>query len=271
MSQQTIRQSIEALYQEAEAVVSDGGPMLAAIGAANSDPSEDLKTIATIHAEARASRNVGDELPLKQRIQNLLNEAETEWGQTADDDDTEEEPGERPPEAMTPPEPDQVQTVETHDDPADTGDLIAERRRADVSAIMADIATAVGVKATDAKTGMPKAPKPAPPEGISGIDQAVLGTLISDTVKAVMSEELPKLVKAALAEENRETAPPQKEKVPNSAKASIGKKTAKPRKAPKAPAAKRVAKKAAKKAGRTKAPKVAAKAKAGASGKKPAR
>ena len=130
MSPTNTQQSIEALYKEAEATIANGGPMLAV---AQSDPpglSASQESVAAIHAEARATRSKDDALPLKQRIQNLLNEAELEWrkGET-------EDAGQEPVSA----------TSEDQSDNDTPEDRVLAKTREDVTAIMADIAAAVGM------------------------------------------------------------------------------------------------------------------------------
>lgn len=266
MSPTTVRQSIEALYQEAEAVVAEGGPMLAIVKStpANetpSNPAAELQTIAAIHAEARSARTSDDSLPLKERIKNLLADAEEEWdssqeastkpalqqptstGQaiaaepisspapdntapdntaqvkTAPDDTAAENTGtdkhathgattlgatETPQktniEPVEPIEPPAPAPPETRDElqPEDVDTLVSQAQ-ADVHAVMADIAAAVGtvpaVESSESQTD-------ATQNDTISMDRQTLQTLIRDTVKSVVSEELPKIVEAAIGNQN---------------------------------------------------------------------
>ena len=261
MSPTTVRQSIEALYQEAEAVVAEGGPMLAIVKStpANetpSNPAAELQTIAAIHAEARSARTSDDSLPLKERIKNLLADAEEEWdssqeastkpaqqqptstGQaiaaepisspapdntaqvkTAPDDTADDNTGtdkhathgattlgatETPQktniEPVEPIEPPAPAPPETRDElqPEDVDTLVSQAQ-ADVHAVMADIAAAVGtvpaVESSESQTD-------ATQNDTISMDRQTLQTLIRDTVKSVVSEELPKIVEAAIGNQN---------------------------------------------------------------------
>jgi hypothetical protein len=266
MSPTTVRQSIEALYQEAEAVVAEGGPMLAIVKStpANetpSNPAAELQTIAAIHAEARSARTSDDSLPLKERIKNLLADAEEEWdpsqeastkpalqqptstGQaiaaepisspapdntapdntapdnTAPDDTAADNTGtdkhathgattlgatETPQktniEPVEPIEPPAPAPPETRDElqPEDVDTLVSQAQ-ADVHAVMADIAAAVGtvpaVESSESQTD-------ATQNDTISMDRQTLQTLIRDTVKSVVSEELPKIVEAAIGNQN---------------------------------------------------------------------
>ena len=261
MSPTSIRQSIEALYQEAEAVVAEGGPMLAIVKStpANetpSNPAAELQTIAAIHAEARSARTSDDSLPLKERIKNLLADAEEEWdssqeastkpaqqqptstGQaiaaepisspapdntapdnTAPDDTAADNTGtdkhathgattlgatETPQktniEPVEPIEPPAPAPPETRDElqPEDVDTLVSQAQ-ADVHAVMADIAAAVGtvpaVESSESQTD-------ATQNDTISMDRQTLQTLIRDTVKSVVSEELPKIVEAAIGNQN---------------------------------------------------------------------
>lgn len=210
MSPSTIQQSIEALYQEAEALVVEGGPMLAVVQSTPIDNMSgqsikpaltentsnstkpttepvDLKEIASLHAEARSRPHDDDDLPLKQRIQKLVQEAEGDWA--IEDQDTRPE---RRPEHKPENKP-EINNMET----AETADLEAQVRE-DVNAVMADIAAAVGAVPSFADA------KDAPTENDDKaladdqIDRASLESFISETVKTVLREELPKTVRAAL-------------------------------------------------------------------------
>jgi hypothetical protein len=259
MSPTTVRQSIEALYQEAEAVVAEGGPMLAIVKStpANetpSNPAAELQTIAAIHAEARSARTSDDSLPLKERIKNLLADAEEEWdssqeastkpaqqqptstGQaiaaepisspapdntaqvkTAPDDtaadntgtdkhatlgatETPQKTNIEPVEPVEPVEPPAPAPPETRDElqPEDVDTLVSQAQ-ADVHAVMADIAAAVGtvpaVESSESQTD-------ATQNDTISMDRQTLQTLIRDTVKSVVSEELPKIVEAAIGNQN---------------------------------------------------------------------
>lgn len=258
MSPTTVRQSIEALYQEAEAVVAEGGPMLAIVKStpANetpSNPAAELQTIAAIHAEARSARTSDDSLPLKERIKNLLADAEEEWdssqeastkpaqqqptstGQaiaaepisspapdntaqvkTAPDDTAADNTGtdkhathgattlgatETPQKTnIEPIEPPAPAPPETRDElqPEDVDTLVSQAQ-ADVHAVMADIAAAVGtvpaVESSESQTD-------ATQNDTISMDRQTLQTLIRDTVKSVVSEELPKIVEAAIGNQN---------------------------------------------------------------------
>jgi hypothetical protein len=261
MSPTTVRQSIEALYQEAEAVVAEGGPRLAIVKStpANetpSNPAAELQTIAAIHAEARSARTSDDSLPLKERIKNLLADAEEEWdssqeastkpaqqqptstGQaiaaepisspapdntaqvkTAPDDTAADNTGtdkhathgattlgatETPQktniEPVEPIEPPAPAPPETRDElqPEDVDTLVSQAQ-ADVHAVMADIAAAVGtvpaVESSESQTD-------ATQNDTISMDRQTLQTLIRDTVKSVVSEELPKIVEAAIGNQN---------------------------------------------------------------------
>ena len=261
MSPTTVRQSIEALYQEAEAVVAEGGPMLAIVKStpANetpSNPAAELQTIAAIHAEARSARTSDDSLPLKERIKNLLADAEEEWdssqeastkpaqqqptstGQaiaaepisspapdntaqvkTAPDDTAADNTGtdkhathgattlgatETPQktniEPVEPIEPPAPAPPETRDElqPEDVDTLVSQAQ-ADVHAVMADIAAAVGtvpaVESSESQTD-------ATQNDTISMDRQTLQTLIRDTVKSVVYEELPKIVEAAIGNQN---------------------------------------------------------------------
>ena len=268
MSPTTVRQSIEALYQEAEAVVAEGGPMLAIVKStpANetpSNPAAELQTIAAIHAEARSARTSDDSLPLKERIKNLLADAEEEWdssqeastkpaqqqptstGQaiaaepisspapdntapdntapdntaqvkTAPDDTAADNTGtdkhdthgattlgatETPQKTnIEPIEPPAPAPPETRDEPQpEDVDTLVSQAQADVHAVMADIAAAVGtvpaVESSESQTD-------ATQNDTISMDRQTLQTLIRDTVKSVVSEELPKIVEAAIGNQN---------------------------------------------------------------------
>ena len=261
MSPTTVRQSIEALYQEAEAVVAEGGPMLAIVKSAPanetpSNPAAELQTIAAIHAEARSARTSDDSLPLKERIKNLLADAEEEWdssqeastkpaqqqptstGQaiaaepisspapdntaqvkTAPDDTAADNTGtdkhathgattlgatETPQktniEPVEPIEPPAPAPPETRDEPQpEDVDTLVSQAQADVHAVMADIAAAVGtvpaVESSESQTD-------ATQNDTISMDRQTLQTLIRDTVKSVVSEELPKIVEAAIGNQN---------------------------------------------------------------------
>jgi len=229
MSPTNTQQSIEALYKEAEATIANGGPMLAV---AQSDPpglSAHQESVAAIHAEARAARSKNDALPLKQRIQNLLNEAELEW-QKGDA----EEAGQESMSAIS----------EDHGDNDTPEDRVLAKTREDVTAIMADIAAAVGMVSTDSngharhvgrpenvgvKTGaMATRNAKAESASLDNINKDDLSALITDAVKTVINEELPDLIKAAIASE--------KSKISNGAKPS-GPRKAAALKAKKTPAA----------------------------------
>lgn len=180
MNSTTLRQSIEALYQEAESVTANGDPMLAMVKA--------VPAKAALHSEAGISAPAtsnDDELPLKQRIQELLSYAETEEGKTA-----------APVQTGTPDatDPDSGQIADIIDLEQDR---LSPKVRADVTAIMADIAAAVGV-VPDVNSISPH-PKNTESEIIAGMDKDALAGFISSTVKAVINEELPKLIRVALA------------------------------------------------------------------------
>jgi hypothetical protein len=239
MSPTTVRQSIEALYQEAEAVVAEGGPMLAIVKStpANetpSNPAAELQTIAAIHAEARSARTSDDSLPLKERIKNLLADAEEEWDSSQE---ASTKPAQQQPtstgqaiaaEPISSPAPDNTAQVKTApDDTAadNTGtvkhathgattlgatetrdelqpedvDTLVSQAQADVHAVMADIAAAVGtvpaVESSESQTD-------ATQNDTISMDRQTLQTLIRDTVKSVVSEELPKIVEAAIGNQN---------------------------------------------------------------------
>lgn len=266
MSPTTVRQSIEALYQEAEAVVAEGGPMLAIVKStpANetpSNPAAELQTIAAIHAEARSARTSDDSLPLKERIKNLLADAEEEWDSSQE---ASTKPAQQQPtstgqaiaaEPISSPAPDntaQVNTAQVNTAPDDTAadntgtdkhathgattlgatetpqktniepvepieppapappetrdelqpedvDTLVSQAQADVHAVMADIAAAVGtvpaVESSESQTD-------ATQNDTISMDRQTLQTLIRDTVKSVVSEELPKIVEAAIGNQN---------------------------------------------------------------------
>lgn len=262
MSPSTIQQSIEALYQEAEALVVEGGPMLAVVQSTPIDNMSgqsikpaltentsnstkpttepvDLKEIASLHAEARSRPHDDDDLPLKQRIQKLVQEAEGDWA--IEDQDT--RPKNKP----------EINNMET----AETTDLEAQVRE-DVNAVMADIAAAVGAVPSFADA------KDAPTENDDKaladdqIDRASLESFISETVKTVLREELPKTLRAALLDHaslGKENTAQTAAKAPSgkapsgkaqAAKAQASKakpKTAKPKTKPKTkPTAKKAAK-----------------------------
>lgn len=257
MSPSTIQQSIEALYQEAEALVVEGGPMLAVVQSTPIDNMSgqsikpaltentsnstkpttepvDLKEIASLHAEARSRPHDDDDLPLKQRIQKLVQEAEGDWA--IEDQDT--RPEHKP----------DINNMET----AETANLEAQVRE-DVNAVMADIAAAVGAVPSFADA------KDAPTENDDKaladdqIDRASLESFISETVKTVLREELPKTVRAALLDHaslGKENTAQTAAKAPSgkaqAAKAQASKakpKTAKPTTKPKTkPTAKKAAK-----------------------------
>ena len=257
MSPTNTQQSIEALYKEAEATIANGGPMLAV---AQSDPpglSASQESVAAIHAEARAARSKDDALPLKQRIQNLLNEAELEW-RKGETEDARQEPVSA--------------TSEDQSDNDTPEDRVLAKTREDVTAIMADIAAAVGMVTAEsngparhagrsenvgAKDGqMARGNANAGAIGLDNINKDDLSALITDAVKTVINEELPDLIKAAIASEKSKTG--------NGGKPSGSRKAA-PLKAKKL-AGKSVAKtattKKAVKARKTTAPKAAAAPKA---------
>ena len=253
MSPTTVRQSIEALYQEAEAVVAEGGPMLAIVKStpANetpSNPAAELQTIAAIHAEARSACTSNDSLPLKERIKNLLADAEEEWNssqeastkpaqqqptstgqaitaepisspapdKTSPDDTAADNTGtdkhtthgattlnatETPQKTnIEPIEPPAPAPPETRDElqPEDVDTLVSQAQ-ADVHAVMADIAAAVGtvpaVESSESQTDTTQ-------NDTISMDRQTLQTLIRDTVKSVVSEELPKIVEAAIGNQN---------------------------------------------------------------------
>ena len=274
MSPTNTQQSIEALYKEAEATIANGGPMLAV---AQSDPpglSASQESVAAIHAEARAARSKDDALPLKQRIQNLLNEAELEW-RKGETEDAQQEP-------VSP-------TSEDQSDNDTPEDRVLAKTREDVTAIMADIAAAVGMVTAEsngparhagrsenvgAKDGpMARGNANGGSASLDNINKDDLSALITDAVKTVINEELPDLIKAAIASEKSKTG--------NAGKPSGSRKAAplKAKKAPatsagkkaKKPAGKSVAKtattKKAVKARKTTAPKAAAAPKATRSAK----
>ena len=208
MSPTTVRQSIEALYQEAEAVVAEGAPMLAIVKStpANetpSNPAAELQTIAAIHAEARSACTSDDSLPLKERIKNLLADAEEEW-------DSSQEASTKPAQQQTtgtgqaiaaePISSPAPAPPETSDElqPEDVDTLVSQAQ-ADVHAVMADIAAAVGtVPAVESSESQ----KDTTQNDTISMDRQTLQTLIRDTVKSVVSEELPKIVEAAIGNEN---------------------------------------------------------------------
>lgn len=274
MSPTNTQQSIEALYKEAEATIANGGPMLAV---AQSDPpglSASQESVAAIHAEARAARSKDDALPLKQRIQNLLNEAELEW-QKGETEDAQQEPVSA--------------TSEDQSDNDTPEDRVLAKTREDVTTIMADIAAAVGMVTAEsngparhagrsenvgAKDGpMARDNANGGSASLDNINKDDLSALITDAVKTVINEELPDLIKAAIASEksktgnagkpsgSRKAAPLRAKKAPAT---SAGKKAKKP-------AGKSVAKtattKKAVKARKTTAPKAAAAPKATRSAK----
>ncbi len=228
MSPTNTQQSIEALYKEAEATIANGEPMLAV---AQSDPpglSASQESVAAIHAEARAARSKDDALPLKQRIQNLLNEAELEW-RKGETEDARQEP-------VSP-------TSEDQSDNDTPEDRVLAKTREDVTAIMADIAAAVGMVTAESNGPARHAGRS---ENVGAKDEPVargnanggsasldninkddLSALITDAVKTVINEELPDLIKAAIASEKSKTG--------NGDKPSGSRKAA-PLKAKKAPA-----------------------------------
>jgi len=274
MSPTNTQQSIEALYKEAEATIANGGPMLAVAQSDSPGLSTSQESVAAIHAEARAARSKDDALPLKQRIQNLLNEAELEWrkGET-------EDAGQEPVSA----------TSEDQSDNDTPEDRVLAKTREDVTAIMADIAAAVGMVTAEsngparhagrsenvgAKDGpMARGNANGGSASLDNINKDDLSALITDAVKTVINEELPDLIKAAIASEksktgngdkpsgSRKAAPLKAKKAPAT---SAGKKAKKP-------AGKSVAKtattKKAVKARKTTAPKAAAAPKATRSAK----
>ena len=260
MSPTTVRQSIEALYQEAEAVVAEGGPMLAIVKStpANetlSNPAAELQTIAAIHAEARSARTSDDGLPLKERIKNLLADAEEEWdsSQEASTKPAQQQPSStgqviaaEPISSLAPddtatdnaaagnaaagntdtdkqathgtttlgatntPQGTDIEHIEppapapasasAHDElqPEDANRLVSQAQ-ADVHAVMADIAAAVGtVPAVESRESQTDATQ----NDTISMDQQALQTLIRDTVRSVVSEELPKIVEAAIGNQN---------------------------------------------------------------------
>ena len=248
MSPTTVRQSIEALYHEAEAVVAEGGPMLAIVKStpANetpSDPAVELQTIAAIHAEARSTCISDDSMPLKERIRNLLADAEEAWGssQEASTKSAQQQPTSTgqviAAEPISSPAPDntaadntgtdkhtthgattlsatetpQKTNIEPIEPPApappktrdelqpEDVDTLVSQAQADVHAVMADIAAAVGtvpaVKSSESQTD-------ATQNDTISMDRQTLQTLIRDTVRSVVSEELPKIVEAAIGNKN---------------------------------------------------------------------
>ena len=304
MSPTTVRQSIEALYQEAEAVVAEGGPMLAIVKStpANetlSNPAAELQTIAAIHAEARSARTSDDGLPLKERIKNLLADAEEEWdsSQEASTKPAQQQPSStgqviaaEPISSLAPddtatdnaaagnaaagntdtdkqathgtttlsatktPQKTDIEPIEppapasAHDElqPEDANRLVSQAQ-ADVHAVMADIAAAVGtVPAVESRESQTDATQ----NDTISMDQQALQTLIRDTVRSVVYEELPKIVEAAIGNQNESQIVDLK----------AGKKVAK--KSSAATAEKKVARKAAAKV----TPKTAKKTKAKATG-----
>jgi len=228
MSPTNTQQSIEALYKEAEATIANGGPMLAV---AQSDPpglSASQESVAAIHAEARAARSKDDALPLKQRIQNLLNEAELEWRKGETEDAGQESVS---------------ATSEDQSDNDTPEDRVLAKTREDVTAIMADIAAAVGMVTAESNGPARHAgrsenvgakDRPMARDNANGgsasldnINKDDLSALITDAVKTVINEELPDLIKAAIASEKSKTG--------NAGKPSGSRKAA-PLKAKKAPA-----------------------------------
>tara|TARA_B100001093_G_scaffold362517_1_gene347273 strand:+ start:646 stop:1512 length:867 start_codon:yes stop_codon:yes gene_type:complete len=253
MSPTTVRQSIEALYQEAEAVVAEEGPMLAIVKSppANetpSNPAAELRNIAAIHAEARSARTSDDSLPLKERIKNLLADAEEEWDSsqeastkpaqqqsTSTGQEIAAEPIISPAQVKTTPddtaadntstdkhtthgattlsatETPQKTNIEPIESPApappetrdelqpEDVDTLVSQAQTDVHAVMADIAAAVGtvppVKSSESQTD-------ATQNDTISMDRQTLQTLIRDTVRSVVSEELPKIVEAAIGNKN---------------------------------------------------------------------
>lgn len=243
MSPTTVRQSIEALYQEAEAVVAEGGPFLDIVKSTladktSSNPDAELQTIAAIHAEARSSRTSDDSLPLKERIKNLLADAEEEWHSsqeastkfaqlhpTSTRQEIAEETINNPAPANTsnddtgidkngtlsetetiqktdiePIEPPAPAPIGTQDDVQPEGvDTAVLQAQADVHAVMADIAAAVGTFPTIKSRG---SQTDTTQNDTISMDRRTLQTLIRDTIKSVVSEELPKIVEAAIGKQN---------------------------------------------------------------------
>ena len=208
MSPTTVRQSIEALYQEAEAVVAEGGPMLAIVKStpANetpSNPAAELQTIAAIHAEARSACTSDDSLPLKERIKNLLADAEEDWdsSQEASTQPAQQQPtstgqaiAAEPINSAAPAPPETGDALQPED-----VDTLVSQAQADVHAVMADIAAAVGtvpvVESSESQMDTTQ-------NDTVSMDRQTLQTLIRDTVKSVVSEELPKIVEAAIGNKN---------------------------------------------------------------------
>lgn len=223
MSPTTVRQSIEALYQEAEAVVAEGGAMLAIVKSTPANPAAELQTIAAIHAEARSTRSSDDDLPLKERIKNLLAEADAEWdssqppsgeyseqqpanteqaivGQTASspaNNNTIEDSQKASIEPVEPPAPAPSEAQDML--PQEEVDSLVSQAQADVHAVMADIAAAVGTVPVVESGGTPAG---AAQNDTISMDRQTLQTLIRDTVKSVVAEELPKIVTAAMVSQS---------------------------------------------------------------------
>ena len=246
MQTNVVRQSIEALYQEAEAVVHDGTPMLAII---KSFPPKDgsavtLSLVEDVNDKDNAAIESITNQEILHRISDLWAEAETIASQSDDDNESDDEIAlpltgaeldinlpEQPPvpteiaganqlndsdldqlvqdakadiDAIAPlDQPSPGHATTGHDILADDGDDTG-----DIETVMADIAAAVGVS--------PEGPGEARSLDIADISEipadkeahkepdlvipmnAELASFIGDTVRSVLSEELPQMVRLAL-------------------------------------------------------------------------
>jgi hypothetical protein len=229
MSPTAVRQSIEALFQEAEAVVHDGAPMLAIIKSfpPTSDDQDDqanqpdtgLKLVAANPQDAafKAPKKSDDsEAPAK---------PPRRFGRVADSKPEDSEKDIKPVPAE-PPAP--TKGASARDFDAEDLDQLVEDAKADIDAtvpedisvVMADIAAAVGVvpPAEDHITETPEAisepvadladaDKPEDQPEIKPEDQEEekspfindqLAAFVGDTVRTVLNAELPSMVHSAV-------------------------------------------------------------------------
>ncbi len=253
MSPTAVRQSIEALFQEAEAVVHDGAPMLAIIKSfpPTSDDQDDqadqpdtgLKLIAA------SPQDAAFKTPKKSDDSEAKAKPPRRFGRVADAKPEDSEIDIKPVPAE-PPAPTKGASADDFD--ADDLDQLVEDAKADIDAtvpedisvVMADIAAAVGVvpPVTETKDETPEAvsepiadladaDKPeSQPEEKSPFINDQLAAFVGDTVRTVLNAELPSMVHSAVKDAletlvvTKKTSPVRKKAA---AKKTATKKTAK--------------------------------------------
>ena len=294
MQASAVRLSIEALYQEAEAVVHDETPMLAII---KSFPPTD-KTGATLSLVSDTKTDSNADQAILRRIDDLMTEAETVAHQYDEAVVVDKKPAAAENQfPAAPPVPNQIAGADQLNDTE--LDQLLEEAKADLDAmtpatetpaiednnaiqdhenietVMADIAAAVGVTptaleiapATDAvdddSSQTAAVSLQANPDTDTGdahataaqttVMNAELASFIGDTVRSVLNEELPLMVRAALADaldDIKTTSPAPKAKSATKRKTTSAKKPSTSTKAAsKANSSKATAKKKAPKTG----------------------